>query len=381
MVRRFARAVLTCCLAGLVAVSCSTASQPVRPSGSSAVTTAGTPAARPIPKLGVSGTSLTLDGKPVWPIGINAYQLATNWSINAGCGAQVDLDSYFGSLPPHSVTRFNAYSSFAVNKFTGQLDFTPIDAVFRAAQRHGQLLIAVLTSDDGGCENDYFKDYDWYAGGWRTEVSHGLPMTFEAWLDTAVKRWGGSPSLAGWTAVGEPEPSYCVDHTCHWTKRSCHATAPEALRAFLDVSGARIRELDPGTVIFSGHAGGGQCGSAGDEFETVAASPGIDVLEYHYYEQQDYLPGDPYDGLQRRVAQTRAVGKPLFAAEIGMEAGSCASLSRRKKVLGDAITTMRTMGAAGAMFWAFVPDPRPSECTLDIGPADPLTSMIGSAPG
>jgi hypothetical protein len=38
------------------------------------------------------------------------------------------------------------------------------------------------------------------------------------------------------------------------------------------------------------------------------------------------------------------------------------------------------MGAAGAMFWAFVPDPRPHECTLDIGPDDPLFSMIGAAP-
>lgn len=79
MVRRFVRAVLSCCLAGLVAVSCSTASPPVRPPGSASVATTGAPATRPIPKLGVSGTSLTLDGKPVWPIGINAYQLATNW--------------------------------------------------------------------------------------------------------------------------------------------------------------------------------------------------------------------------------------------------------------------------------------------------------------
>lgn len=367
------------CVALLVATACSP-SPPLSPPP--LTSTAGQPTSgrAAIPQLGVSGMSLTLGGKPVWPIGINAYQLATNWSINAGCGAQVDLDSYFGSLPPYSLTRFNAYSSFAVNKFTGQLDFTSLDAVFRAAERHGQLLIAVLTSDDGGCENDYFKDYDWYAGGWRTDVSHGLPMTFAAWLDTAVKRWGGSRSLAGWTAVGEPEPSYCLDHTCHWTKRGCRATAPQTLRTFLDVSGARIRELDPGTVIFSGHAGGGQCGSAGDEFEMVAASPGVDVLEYHYYEQMDYLPGDPYDGLQRRVAQTRAVGKPLFAAEIGMEAGSCDSLDKRRQVLGDAIAKMRTMGAAGAMFWAFVPDPRPGECTLDIGPTDPLWSLIGATP-
>ncbi|MFN3002183.1 beta-mannosidase [Mycolicibacterium wolinskyi] len=364
------------CLAMVVAVACSTTAPPPMPPLPSQTTPA---SAQPVPRPGVSGTSLTLDGKPWWPIGINAYQLGTNWSVNAGCGAQVDLDDYFGRLQPHSLTRFNVYSTMAVNKHTGQLDFTALDAVFKAAERHGQLLIAVLTSDEGGCENDYFKDYAWYAGGWRTDVSHGLPMTFAAWLDTAVKRWGGSPVLAGWTAVGEPEPSDCFDHHCHWTDRACHPNSANVLRAFFDATGSRIRELDPGSLIFSGHAGGGQCGSRGDEFEMVSASPGLDVLEYHYYEETDYLPGDVYDGLQRRVEQARAVNKPLLVAEIGMEAGSCWTPAQRRQVLGDAITRMRAKGAAGAMFWAFVPDPRLTECTLDIGPDDPLFAMVGTA--
>jgi hypothetical protein len=322
---------------------------------------------------------LTLDGKPWWPIGLNAYQLGTNWSINAGCGAQVNLDDYFGRLQPHSLTRFNVYSTMAVNKHTGQLDFTALDAVFQAAERHQQLLIAVLTSDEGGCENEYFKDYAWYAGGWRTDVSHDLPMTFPAWLETAVKRWAGSPSLAGWTTVGEPEPSDCADNQCLWTDRTCHPNSANVLRAFFDETGSRIRQLDPGAVIFSGHAGGGQCGSRGDEFALVNASPGVDVIEYHYYEATDYLPGNAYDGLQRRVEQARKLNKPLVVAEIGMEAGSCASLAARKQVLSEAVARMRNKGAAGAMFWAFVPDPRPSECTLDIGPYDPLFAMVGTA--
>ncbi|OPE56181.1 beta-mannosidase, partial [Mycolicibacterium diernhoferi] len=180
----------------------------------------------PIPPLGVSGTSLTLDGKPWWPIGINAYQLATDWSVNAGCGAEVDLDAFFSRLQPHSLTRFNAFSSLAVNKHTGLLDFSAIDAVVRAAERHGQLLVAVLSNNEGACEGDSFKDYEWYARGWRTEVSPGTPMTFQAWLDTAVQRWRDSPALAGWTAVGEPEPSECRDPQCDWTRRYCHPDSP-----------------------------------------------------------------------------------------------------------------------------------------------------------
>lgn len=334
-----------------------------------------------IPDLGVSGVSLTLDGEPWWPIGINAYQLATDWSINAGCGAQVDLDTYFSGLQPHSLTRFNAFSSLAVNKSTGLLDFSALDAVFRAAERHGQLLIAVLSNNEGSCEGDSFKGYSWYAGGWRTEIPPGLPLSFAAWLDTAVQRWGGSPALAGWTAVGEPEPSDCTDSECSWTLRYCHPDSAKVLRAFYDSTGARIRELDPGTEIFSGHAGGGQCGSAGDAFEYVSASPGLDVLEYHFYESSDSLPGNEFDGLARRAQQARALNKPLLITEIGMEAGSCGSLDQRERVLRDAFTEMRKQGAAGAMFWAFVPDPRLRECTLDIGPADPLMRLVGTAPG
>lgn len=52
--------------------------------------------------------------------------MATDWKLNRGCGAQVNLDRYFASLPPNSVTRFNAFSSMGLRA---------IDAVFAAAVR------------------------------------------------------------------------------------------------------------------------------------------------------------------------------------------------------------------------------------------------------
>ncbi|MGW0162900.1 beta-mannosidase [Mycobacterium sp. NPDC003323] len=365
---------LLLCLVAAVTVACSAPAPErvfIRATSPEVVTPVHTPA------VGIDGTRLTLGGKPWWPIGVNAYQLGTDWSVNAGCGAQVDLDTFFGQLPPHSLTRFNAFSSLATNKETGLLDFSALDAVVRAAERHGQLLIAVLSSNEGSCEGDTFKEYRWYTEGWRTDLTPGMTMTFSQWLDTAVQRWGDSPALAGWTAVGEPEPSDCADSACTWQLRQCHADSAQVLRAFYDVTGARIHELDPGTPVFSGHAGGGQCGSAGAEFEHVSASPGIDVLEYHFYEATDSLTGDHFDGLPRRVDQARALDKPLLITEIGMEAGSCGSVDDREQVLRHAFTEMRRQGAAGAMFWSFVPDPRHGECTLDIGPGDPLMRLVG----
>ncbi|MBP0500581.1 beta-mannosidase, partial [Mycobacterium tuberculosis] len=88
------------------------------------------------------------------------------WSINRGCGAMVDLDEYFGSLPDGAVTRFNVFQQLAVNKFTGELDFAPLDAVFAAAELHEQMVIPVLVGQDGACEDEQYQDRDRYLGGW-----------------------------------------------------------------------------------------------------------------------------------------------------------------------------------------------------------------------
>ena len=60
------------------------------------------PQAQATTRVTVAGRTLMLDGRPWWPSGFNAYELGTDWSVNRGCGAQVDLDSYFSALPPNS---------------------------------------------------------------------------------------------------------------------------------------------------------------------------------------------------------------------------------------------------------------------------------------
>ncbi|PXW30068.1 UNVERIFIED_CONTAM: hypothetical protein DES50_109176 [Williamsia faeni] len=337
-------------------------------------------------RVETTGNGFLLDGDPWWPTGLNAYQLGTDWSVNEGCGAQVDLDAYFKALPDSSITRFDLYSSMAVDKDTGHLDFGPLDAVFDAAQRHDQLLVPVLASGEGACEDLEFKDRDWYEQHWDEPgaVATGADaksMSYAQWLDTAVGRWGGRSSLAGWELMGEPETSYCGNDSCAWQDRKCPDDAAAVLRTFFDAAGARLRALDPDTPIWAGLAGGGQCGSQGQEYEFVARSDGIDVLDYHDYGPVGVpIPGDPDNGLARRIAQATAVGKPLIVAEIGEEAGSCRTLSARAADLKAKVDAQRTAGTAGALFWSFVPDPRPDECTLDIGPGDPLFGLLGKLP-
>ena len=324
----------------------------------------------PVATVTVDGTGLLLDGEPWWPVGYNAYQLTTDWSLNVGCGAQVNLDEYFGALPPRSLTRFALLAPSTVRADDGTIDYAAADAVFAAAARHHQLVLPVLASGDGACDGETVKDIDFYRGQWRTRQAsaHG---SYADWVRTAVQRWHDAPALVGWTAVGEPEPVTCLDAACTAPSgRTCAPDAAEVLRTFYDDVGALIDEIDPDHLIFAGLLGGDQCGSAGPAYANLGASPGIDVLEYHLYPTDALVPVDAR--LPARIEIAKDLNKPLLVAEVGIKAGSCRPLAQRAELLRAEIDTTRDLGSAGALVWSYVPDPRPSECTYDIGPGDPL---------
>ncbi|RJO79447.1 beta-mannosidase [Nocardia panacis] len=328
-------------------------------------------------RAGVDG--LLLHGQRWWPSGFNAPQLGTRYSINVGCGAETDADAYFERLPPNSLTRFNLFQALAVDKTNNTMNFQAVDAVFRAAERSRQLVLPVLAPQDGGCDDDRFKQHDWYIDGWTaTEPVPGRAvLSFRDWVATAVDRWKDVPVLAGWELMGEAEASVCGDAECSAARRTCPADAARVLRQFMDRAGGLVRERDPGRIIFAGFAGGGQCGTAGEDYRYVGASPKLDVLDYHDYSPDlTTLPGNSWDGLAVRLRQARELGKPLLIGEVGVKAGGCESLAARRVDLGRKLTTQRDAGAAGALLWAFVPDPRSSECTWDIGPEDPLWGLV-----
>ncbi|MFT3716330.1 MAG: beta-mannosidase [Gordonia sp. (in: high G+C Gram-positive bacteria)] len=324
----------------------------------------------PSHRVTATAKGLQLDGKAWWPTGFNAYQLGTDWSLNVGCGAQVDLDQYFDALPPRSLTRFSLFAPFTQRKDNGKADFSRIDDVFAAATRHDQLVLPVLAAGDGSCDGEKFRDHDFYTGGWKTakESVHG---TYADWVRTAVDRWKDEPMLVGWTAMGEAEPGVCGTGDCKdYRNRTCPADATAVLRTFFDETGALIRSIDSTHLLFAGLTGGGQCGTAGDQYATVGASDGIDVLEYHDYTLTDPVPDT--ESIPARIEQATKLGKPLFVAELGYEGGSCRPLDERASALRARIEELRGHGVAGVLAWSYVPDPRPSECTLDIGPGDPL---------
>lgn len=328
-------------------------------------------------RVDATADGLLLDGAAWWPAGYNAYQLGTDWSVNVGCGAQVDLDAYFGSLPPRALSRFNLYSALAVDKTTGSLNFGPLDAVFAAARRHDQMVLPVLTGSSGDCENERFKERDWYVDGWRTDPAPG-DLTYRGWLETAVERWRDEPVVAGWELVGEPEASICGPDGCEWYQRTCPPGGADVLRGFFDTAGEVLHELDDTRPIFSGFTGGDQCGLVDQDLARVAGSAFVDVLDFHDYPDDGHEPPGGSD-LPSRLDQARELHKPLVINEIGFEAGSCRSPARRAELVREAIDSARTAGVAGMLMWAFVPDPRTDACTYDIGYDDPIADVIAGS--
>jgi hypothetical protein len=345
-----------------------------------------------------SGTHLLLNGAVYHFTGVNAYEAGTEWGVNVGCGPELSdaqLNLLFASLPPNSLVRFWAFQgTIGTHVDTGQLDWGPIDRVFAAAAAHDQRLIVVLTGQSGGCDGNSWKDPAWYEGGFKdvenapgsTPASGEDTMSYWTYLQAIVSRYADSPALGMWEPISEAEASTCapgyVGANCYGHLSCPDETASaQAMRYFFDTVGAEIHALDPRHLVESGLLGGGQCGTSGSDYQYVSASPGINVLSYHDYYGAAAMGGDQWNGLGVRFAQAAALGKPIIAGEVGINADSspgCLGLQSRNALFKAKIASQVAAGSSGLLAWDWVPTPA-GTCNTDIGPTDPLMEPGGAA--
>lgn len=244
---------------------------------------------------------LTLNGSRYQFAGVDAYELATWWSVNVGCGSEVDnLSGFFSSLKPNSVVRFWAYQDFARNKLTGGRDWTPIDRVVQAASAAHQRLIFVLGDQWSSCNGEQFKDATFYTGGYRTAVPGGEQETYWSWVHDVVTRYRSSPAVGMWEPLNEAQ-GYC---DTWWAG---------TLEQFFNAVGGLIKSIDPRHLVESGVLGGNQCGLAGTDYLYAQNTPNIDVVSYHDYNDPSPVPA----ALAYRVAQAQLLDKPIIVGEAG----------------------------------------------------------------
>lgn len=343
--------------------------------------------------VGRSGTSLTLNGTARRFTGVNAYHLASDFSFNYGCGdnnKQTDLDSFFSSLRPVSVVRIWGFQHLAFNKYTGTVDFTTMDRVVQTAERYGHKLIIAIANQTGNCDTPAYKDEAWYAGGYRQVFNGGTynggatgastPLSYWDYLHRIVPRYANSPAVAIWQPVNEPRDAIInADGS-----QTCSTTAAATLRKFFDDVGGEIHRLAPKQLVGSAVIGQGNCGSKGAEYQSLHASPGIDVGSYHDYNYDaSPMPGDQWNGLAVRISQMNQVGKPLIIDEVGMVAADgvagCMTLAQRRDKINAKMGAQLAQGIDMYLAWAWTKSTT-NTCSVNIRAADPTLTLLKTYP-
>ena len=273
----------------------------VMPDGTTAATAADRFTYVPTGQLPIAalGQNLEIGGVPTKFTGYDAYQLATVWGTNAGCGLMptaAQIDAFFASLHPNSLVRFWAFQgSMATNK-AGQLNWQPLDNVFYAAAKYHVYLIPVISDQGGTCDGNHWQDPSWYSGGFMDVYNsatnsdgRGLtPLSYWNYMNALVSRYADSPALGMWEPMNEPEASTCPaadepiscggNQTC-----PSETAAAAALDYFFTTVGGQIHSLDPEHLVEGGFIGSGQCGTSGGDYQKVGSSSGLDVLSVHDY--------------------------------------------------------------------------------------------------
>jgi mannan endo-1,4-beta-mannosidase len=310
------------------------------------------------------GTQLMLAGQPFHFTGLNIYNANSRGNCYVTLGEGSGLDQALTQWGPgKTVMRAWFYQTLATSG--GHRDWAAFDHTLAVARAHGVRVIATLGDQWGDCEDGQYKTAAWYAGGYRGDLAGGI-VAYRAWVAEVAARYKDDPTIMAWQLMNEAETKTARNE-------GCAAGGPDTLRAFATDLGGLVRSLDPNHLVSLGTIGGGQCGTQGSEYEYVHASPGIDLCEYHdYNDPTSPLPGDQWNGLAARVAACRALGKPLFVGEIGIKPGDVGgSLPARADAYARKINAGFGAGVAGELVWAW----RSSD-GYEVGPGDPALAAL-----
>jgi mannan endo-1,4-beta-mannosidase len=329
-----------------------------------------------------NGTNLFVDGSPYRFAGITANELATYWPVNWGCGPMVtDVDGFFSSLHPGSMVSFTATQVMAFNNKTTQaIDFTGIDRVVHAAERHGDKLTISLAGQSGTCDDGHWKDQAWYDGGYRQAFNDDgrnlSRLSYWDYVHLIVPRYKDSAAVAIWEPIGEPEASNCppgyLGASCY-SHQSCPVGATSSLRRFFDTVGAEVKSLDQNHLVGTGSISPQQCGWSAGGYRQVVESPQVDVANYHDYGYET-TPLPPF--LAAALGDAHAANKVFVMDEGGINAGpGCATTTQRKDQFKAKMDAQFAAGSSGFQAWDWEPGAS-GACDMTIAPDDPMMGLL-----
>jgi mannan endo-1,4-beta-mannosidase len=322
------------------------------------------------------GTRLEFDGQPFRPIGLNIY----NANSNGWCWYAMD-----GSILTDSLTAIgsdkNAMRAWFFQQLAttnGQRDWTAFDRTLAAAKQKGVKVVATLADQWGDCgvtttPGYGYKDRNWYEAAY-TQPDPSVPVSYRDWVAEVVARYKNDPTILAWQLVNEPEVLNEEGGDCAAVPESA---ALSILSSFASDVAGRIKSIDPNHLVSLGTIGSGQCGAQADDYQTLMSIPALDLCEFHDYGSPAPIPGDQWNGLQRRIDQCNALDKPLLVGELGtrpIDVGG--TLADRARVVSNKLCGQLRAGVAGVMLWAWSKDGSLLN-NFDIGPSDPVLDVLG----
>lgn len=327
----------------------------------------------PLHYVGRDSTELTLDGKPFRFTGLNIFN-AANLDA-ASCwypwGRGEALDQALSNIGPGQ-TVFRAWFFQRMATVNGRRDWSGFDHTLAVARSHGERVLVTLGNQWKDCEGRgaIFKTEDWYQHGYRDRPAPGLPLSYRDWVAAVVSRYRDDGTILAWQLMNEPSDPVRASG-------GCSPTAAATLQAFASDMGGLIKRLDPTHLVSVGTLGGGECGSAGDDYQALSRIPEIDLCNFH-----DYSPATPaappqhMDLLEQRLRQCRAVGKPLIISEAGLTVRDAGSLRARARVFSARLNAWFKAGVSGVLLWELGAPSDAGSRSYPILPGDPLLSVL-----
>jgi hypothetical protein len=317
-----------------------------------------------------AGTHLVLDGQPWRFLGFNDYQLTSQTYSGYTCGGEhpdTEVSQDFAQMHRLGVT---VVRTWFFQSYVAGRNWSAFDRVLRDAARYGIRVIPVLSNQWGTCEDfnrspTMYKTLAWYQSGYGTELDYGLPLSYRDYAVSVTQHYAGDPRIAFWQLMNEAEDADSMGGVCR------EADAAAALRSFGDDMATALKRADPAHLVSLGTIGGGQCGTAGKDYQLVHAGS-IDVCETH-----DYTPSPQVDA---RINPCASLNKPMFIGERGFTADAGTGATNDQTITTRAMYVDKDMAAAfasdgcqGYLLWSWTSG---SSDSYGINASDPIGPIV-----
>ncbi len=266
---------------------------------------------------------------------------------------------------------FRSWFFQALATTNGERDWAAFDHTLAVAAAHGQRVIATLADQWGACEQPgspgVYKTEAWYQGGYRTTpMNAAVTRSYRDWAAEVAARYHNNATILAWQLMNEAEDQVSYGGACG---------SAASLKSWADDVAGVVKRSDPNHLVSLGTIGGGQCGSSGSDYQLVHSGPNIGLCEYHDYDSTSALPGDQWNGLQIRLQQCAALGKPLFVGEIGLDRSL--GLPQRASYIDAKLAAQLGAGSVGVLLWDWNngADWHPLS-GYDVGAGDPVMAVL-----